>query len=133
LLSVDVAKAKMSFRAAETAYVLSVRCEYVDDKMTERIAHLLESESLKLERTVDAAGNTRPVDVRGYLKSIKVEGGDEDTVLPQAGQKAVTMIVECRISPAGSIRVDEILELLELDTEKMTAPIRRQNVKWQDN
>jgi hypothetical protein len=43
------------------------------------------------------------------------------------------VIVECSVSSAGSIRVDEILKLLELDTEKLAGPIRRTAVGWQSN
>jgi len=44
-------------------------------------------------------------------------------------------MVECRISPAGSIRVDEIIELLEnpIEGENSLGPIRRMNVQWQSH
>jgi hypothetical protein len=42
-------------------------------------------------------------------------------------------MVECRISPAGSIRVDEIVGLLELDEGKLAGPIRRTDVQWLSN
>ena len=49
----------------------------------------------------------------------------------ETGDKS--LVVECKISSSGTVRVDEILKLLELDTDKLTAPIRRTNVKWQVN
>ena len=52
-----------------------------------------------------------------FLKSIKLDNRN--------------IAVECKISSAGSIRVDEILKLLELDVEKLEAPVRRTNVQWQ--
>ena len=52
------------------------------------------------------------------MKSIKFDNAD--------------VVAECKISPAGSIRVDEILKLLELDYRMLEAPIRRTNVKWQE-
>jgi hypothetical protein len=57
--------------------------------------------------------------VRAFLKSIKIDGRD--------------IIVECNISQAGSIRIEEILKLLELDEGKLVSPIRRTNVQWQSN
>jgi len=42
------------------------------------------------------------------------------------------IVVECKISSAGSIRVEEILNLLELDVENLAAPIRRTSVRWQE-
>jgi len=53
------------------------------------------------------------------LKSIRISEG--------------AVIVECKVSSAGSIRVDEILKLLELDAEKLAGPIRRTAVEWQSN
>jgi len=56
------------------------------------------------------------VDVRPFLKSIKLDS------------KGVT--VECKISPVGSIRVDEILKLLGLDVKQLAQPIRRSSVQY---
>jgi hypothetical protein len=83
-----------------------------------RIKSLLASATLVLERRIDIKDpRLRSVDVRPFLKSI--ESDDR------------TIIVECKISSAGSIRIDEILKLLELDVEKLVAPIRRTSVQWQ--
>ena len=59
----------------------------------------------------------KTVDVRGFMESIEL---DERGI-----------VVECKISSAGTIRIEEILELLELDVEKLAAPIRRTSVQWQ--
>jgi len=117
LLSVRVVAAKKSFQAGAATYVLPVRQDCLDEKLKIRIKHLLASESLNLQRRINAKGNVRSVDVRPFLKSIEFYGKG--------------IIVECKISSAGTIRVEEILKLLELDTEKLAAPIRRTSVKWQ--
>jgi hypothetical protein len=57
------------------------------------------------------------LDVRPFLESIELDGNN--------------IIIKCEITSAGSIRVDEILELLEIDIEKLTAPVKRTNVQWQ--
>jgi hypothetical protein len=81
---------------------------------------LLASESLNLERRVDAKHSKfKNVDVRTFLKSIEI--ADKE------------IVVECKISSAGTVRVDEILKLLEIRPDKLTAPIRRTNVKWKVN
>jgi hypothetical protein len=41
--------------------------------------------------------------------------------------------VECEISLAGSVRVEEILELLGLDVEKLGRPIERTDVQWRSS
>ena len=113
----EVAEANESFQPCLAAYVLAVRPEYVDDSLRARIERILASESLNVRRRAYAK-NSRPknVDVRGFLKSI---------VLGDAG-----IIVECKISGAGSIRVEEILSLLDLGPEKLASPIRRTAVRW---
>lgn len=116
LLSVGIAKTKTSFQPTLAAYVFAVRPEYLNEKLRDTIRRLLASESLNLQRTIDAKGSTRNVDVRGFLKSIESDDGK--------------IIVECRITSAGSIRPCEILKLLKLDYQMLAAPIRRTSVQW---
>ena len=118
LLSVEAAEANVSFQPTSATYILPVPPEYINDKLKARVESLLASESLNLQRRIDAKNskfNNR--DVRPFLKSIEMDDR--------------TIVVECTISSAGTIRVEEILKLLELDTEKLTAPIKRTNVQWQ--
>lgn len=119
LLSVTVAKANVSFHPRLATYVLAMKPEYINDKLKATIKRLLASESLNVERRIDPRGNIRNVDVRGFLKSIQLN----DRIV----------VVECGITSAGSIRVEEILKLLKLDTEKLAAPIRRTSVQWKSN
>jgi hypothetical protein len=112
------AQANMSPRPLAATYVLPVRQEYLDENLNAGIEHLLASESIKVQRTLDARHSRfKNIDVRGFIKSIVL--------------KNETVVVECRITPAGSIRVEEILELLGLDMEKLAAPIRRADIQWQ--
>jgi len=118
LLAVSLPKDKASFRPTSATYVLPVRKEHINEKLKAAIERLLASESLSLQRWMDEK-KSKIVDVRGFLKSIRIDEG--------------AVIVECKVSSAGSIRVDEILKLLELDAEKLAAPIRRTAVGWQSN
>ncbi len=118
LLSVSVVGANTSFQPSEAAYVLTVQPEYPNENLKAAIKRVLASESLNLQRPIDTkTSKFKTVDVRGFLKSIELNG------------RSIT--VECNISSNGSIRVDEILRLLELDVEKLAAPIRRTSVQWQ--
>lgn len=120
LLSVKIDKANTSFRPCSAMYVLEVRGEYLNEKLKATIKRLLNSESLNVQRKIGVKDSgLKTVDVRGFFKSIKL---DQNSI-----------IVECKVSPAGSIRVEEILNLLELDADKLGAPIRRTNVQWQSN
>ncbi len=103
--------------ATSATYVLAVRQDCLNERLKTTVERLLASESLNLQRRIDTKNSKfKNVDVRGFLKSIKLN------------DRAV--IVECKISSAGSIRVEEILKLLELDVEKLAAPVRRTNVQW---
>jgi radical SAM-linked protein len=118
LLSVTIAQANMSPRPFAATYVLPVRQEYLDESLNAGIEHLLASESIKVQRTLDERHSRfKNIDVRGFIKSIVL--------------KNESVVVECRITPAGAIRVEEILELLGLDMEKLAAPIRRADIQWQ--
>jgi len=135
LLSVEAAESNVSFQPTSATYILPVPPEYINEKLKVVIERLLASETLNLQRrtnTKNSKFNPAPirrepklnrcgtkfknVDVRPFLKSIEI------------GDKAI--VVECKISSAGTVRVDEILKLLALDADKLTAPIRRTNVKW---
>jgi len=119
LLTVTVAEAKASFQPRLATYVLTVRPQYLGPRLEAAIKRLLASESLNLQRRLNAQGSVRSVDVRPFLKSIDLHDG--------------VVVVECKVSSAGSIRVEEILKLLQLDTEMLAAPIRRTSIQWQTN
>jgi len=120
LLSVEAAESNVSFQPTSTTYILPVRTEYINAKVKAGVERVLASESLILQRRMDAKNlKFKNIDVRPFLKSIETDDRE--------------IVVECKISSAGTIRVEEILKLLELDTDKLTAPIRRTNVKWHVN
>lgn len=119
LLAVRTAKAKTPIQPCQAVYLLTVRKEYLDGKLKSRIKYLLASENLNLRRQMrPETARFKNVDVRPYLKSIELDDTD--------------ITVECKISLAGSIRLDEILGLLELDYGMLSAPIRRTRVQWQE-
>jgi radical SAM-linked protein len=119
LVGVDVSKAKMTFSARAATYVFDVRWYGHNEKLNGRIKELLSCENLEIERRANAKGSVRSVDVRVFLKSVEFD--DSRGIIT----------VECKISPAGTIRVDEILRLLELEREDLAGPIRRTKVQWQ--
>lgn len=121
LAGVDAVKGKAAFRAKTATYVFRVRQREVNEELKGNIRGLLASERVELERRIDARGNVRNVEVRGFVKSVEFNDGEG------------IITVECNISPSGTIRVDEILQLLGLDVEDLTGPIKRTKVEWQNN
>lgn len=117
LVSVETAERNTPFHPVSATYVLPVRQEYLSSKLRARIEDFLASGTFNLTRRTDAKGNTRSVDVRRFLKSIELDEG--------------VVVVECRISSAGSIRVEEILRILGLDLQMLAGPISRSAVQWE--
>ena len=120
LLSVEVKQTKFSPQPYSAKYVLTVQSQYLNEPMKSRIRNLLEHKRLDISRRINAdKSKIKGVNIRPFLKSIDLN--DED------------IEIECRIDSSGSVRVQEILQLLELDVNKLTAPIRRTNIQWKEN
>lgn len=119
VLSVDLAEGKASFQPRSATYLFPMQREQMKslrEKLADRIQLLMDSKSLNVERQMGEGRGVRNLDVRPFLKSIEI--ADKDVV------------VQCRIDPAGSIRIEEVLRLLELGPEELAAPIRRISVEW---
>ncbi len=132
LLSVSLAEPNTSFQPYSATYIITVLPEYLNGTcppytlgrraIKARIERLLANKSLLVTRASGhnhrgTPGAVKEIDVRPFLKSIKLDNN--------------SIIVQYEISPAGSIRVDEILQLLELEVGMLAAPIKRTNVQWQ--
>ncbi len=116
IVDVSVAENRRSPQARLATYVLALKPNVAGGELKSRVADLLGAESLKVDRKIDARGNSKIVDVREYIKSIEMSQAE--------------VAVECKISSAGSIRVEEIMELLELDEDKLVSPVRRKSIQW---
>jgi len=115
----DVAQSGTACRPVGAIYALEVMKDYFDENLKNRIEGVMTKDSIKVQRQIDEKGRIRDVDVRPYLGAINVKGA--------------CIEVQCIVSPRGSIRVDEILKLLELDVMKLAAPVRRIKINWQTN
>jgi radical SAM-linked protein len=127
IISVETSEAKNIPEPISARYIMKV--QGIDDGVRKRIADVLASDKVVVDRRTgdprrfasqkrSSGGRTRPVDVRPFLESIKAEQGQ--------------VSVDCKISQAGTIRVDEILGLLQLKTADLTGPVRRTNVEYAD-
>jgi radical SAM-linked protein len=118
LLEVSVAETNAVPVPTGATYVLSLRPEAAVDRLKEKIAQLLGKETLIVKRPLDAAASRfKEVDVRGFLESVELSGSD--------------VVVRCRVTAAGTIRVDEISELLEIGEDMPAGPVRRTDVRWE--
>lgn len=134
LVSVRVAEGKVLPRPCSAIYVLIVQHGggITQEKLKAAVDRSMSSENLVLERQVDKRGTRRKVDVRGFLESVRLEEEDVSVCERTQVSRKTRIVVECKISSTGSIRVDEILKVLELDVGQLAGPIKRLGVKWQE-
>jgi radical SAM-linked protein len=112
--SVEISRAKNVPEPSSARYEIKVK--RVDEGIKGRIEKLLASDRIIVERRSGEDSKVKTVDVRPFLESISVEAGD--------------VVVDCKISQAGTIRVDEILGLLRLGVEDLAEPVKRTGVRW---
>ncbi len=118
LLTAEIAQTRTSTQPCQATYLLAVREEFLNEKLKNRIEHLLANKNLNIQRRSNSKSPApKNINVRPFLKSIELDNRN--------------IAVECKISSVGSLRVDEILELLELNYGMLSEPIRRTNVQWQ--
>lgn len=120
LMDVRLVERGVSFRPRSARYVFTFgpdRKAQLAEPLKERAATVLASERLVVERRSPEDRRGRPIDVRPFLLSIQLR---HDRVE-----------VMCGISGAGSVRVEEIMKLLGLETEDLSSPIRRSAVEWE--
>lgn len=109
---------KASFQAEGATYFLPVRpSEKLRNAVETLLARLAASEQITIARRINDRGSSRLVDVGEYIRSIEMEDNG--------------VSAQCRITPAGSIRVDEIMSLLQIDVSMLAGAVARTSVHWQ--
>jgi len=120
VLAVTLADSNASFQPRSAEYVLPIR-DAEDPGLAARlageIARVMTSEQCVVERASADRKSARSIDVRPFLGSIQFQAGK--------------LIVQHATGDAGSIRIEEILQLFGLRTEDLAGPIRRTNVVWE--
>ena len=116
IVSVETSQAKNVPEPISARYIMKVQEQKIDDGIRKHITDMLASDKVVVNRRTGEDSRTKPVDVRPFLEAIKAEAGE--------------FTVDCKISQAGTIRVDEILGLLHLKTADLTGPVKRTGVQW---
>ena len=123
MVDVELHQKNAAYQPIEVEYIVKVDAmsektwSFVDvQKLNERICS---GEKILIERTVNAQGDVKIVDIAVFLKEFDVVGGD--------------VKVACKVLPTGTIRPDEILKLLNIDSSQISSSIVRKKVKWEIN
>jgi radical SAM-linked protein len=118
IVSAEISRSKDVPEPSSVRYLIKVRPELSDEGMKERIQGLLAGEKIEVDRRSGEDLRIKHIDVRPYLESINVE--------------AEGIVVDCKVSNAGTIRVDEILSLLQLEVKDLAGPVRRVSVQYSE-
>jgi radical SAM-linked protein len=113
IVSAEIRRSKEAPMPQSVKYQFRLR---EDKKQAQEIDKILASDMIVIERTSGEGTKAKSIDVRPFIKSIYAGTSD--------------IMAECAISPAGSIRVDEILGLLKVETEDLAGPVKRVKVEW---
>jgi radical SAM family uncharacterized protein/radical SAM-linked protein len=78
----------------------------------ERAAEMMRAETLPIVRTIEGIG--KKVDVRRYLRTLAVDDARAGSAVERAGLVGdlVAVFVEIAVTPTGSAKISEVLELL---------------------
>jgi radical SAM-linked protein len=121
VLTVKLSAGRASFQPRCADYVFPVRVNEqagLAQRLADGMARVMKSDRCMVARTCAEGRATRPVDVRPFLCSIRLEDGH--------------LIVQHLTGGAGSVRVDEVLQLFGLQPQDLAGPVRRTNVIWEN-
>lgn len=120
--NVELREGKASFHAVSAAYEFPLRAPAARE-LSARVSALNASagqaQAITVQRRVKDSDASRPIDVGPYIASA-VLAGDRVTV-------------HSRITPAGTVRVDEIMQLLGLEPGDLSGWVTRTSVQWERN
>lgn len=123
LISVEIIEKPVTYRPVEVEYLVKVNLSEKQEQFFAKIQKINEQiqagSEILIERTVNREGDVKTVDVGKFLKFFEIV---------QQGA-----MVFCRVLPTGTIRPDEILRLLNMDSYEVSSSIVRKKVIWQTN
>ena len=105
-------------RCAEYVFPVAVASNAeLRSRLEQEIARVLDSEHCTVERVFPGRRAVRRVNVRPFLGSVRLE--------------RTSLVVQCLTGATGSVRIDEIMQLVGLRREDLTGPVRRTRVTWE--
>lgn len=124
IIDIDITtRGETSFQPISAEYVFTLTDSKDVEKTKDSIEQLrrsIEGENpVTVQRWAGKNKARRRIDIGPYIDSIECRG--------------LAIVVRCNITQAGSVRVDEILELLQIKPSMIAEPIERRGVQWTDN
>jgi radical SAM-linked protein len=120
---IEVIPRKVGYRPVSAVYVFSLAASAGDERIRVGVEGLRRAlaagDGLIVERRGHGTKPASKTDVSGYIDSIEREPN--------------RLAVKCNITGAGTVRVDEILQLLQIDSSQLSRPVKRKSVEWACN
>lgn len=116
---VHLKEGKFKLQAAGACYRFMLQISSINDKLLsniDRVADFCKEIKPLIVRRQSGKKKAKDVDVSRYLERIRIENE--------------SVYFDVLITPEGSVRVDEMLEILELETADLAEPVKRVSVKW---
>lgn len=123
ILEVRVENGRVSYSAGEVLYVFSLNEGFDISQLEQSLCVLLDRISRRrnivIERILGDRKGVRNIEVGKYILGARYEG--------------MQVEVRCLITSGGTIRVDEILQLLGLNQRSVCGTVCRKSVQWIEN
>jgi radical SAM-linked protein len=123
IAGIELIEGKVRYRPVSAVYVFSLAHSAEDDRIRADVKALRQAlaagSGLVVERRGHGTKPARKTDVSAYIDSVEDEGGD--------------LVVKCNITDVGTVRADEILQLLQIDSSQLSRPVTRRSIEWTCN
>lgn len=117
VLSLEILKGRVTFWPVSATYILCLRAEALSHQLIDRARWMASNKESWLTRRVNDRGAVRTVNITPFIEQVVLKDN--------------SIAVRCKVTPAGTVRVAEIMQVLQLDQSLLAAPIRRAAVSWQ--
>ena len=112
----DVKNEKKSVQPASAEYRFTLSESTQPERIKSKIGELMNTEEVFVERNNKPKQKAKKLEVRRFLKSIDLVDRD--------------IIVNTLVTQNGSIRIDEIMELLDINQDSLEKPPLRTFIEW---
>ena len=113
---IEKSNSKKPIQPEQATYIIALTPELTNKALHEKINGILNRETINITRTDVQKGKTKIVNIRDFIKSISFKNN--------------ILSVDYLITNAGSIRLDEIMTILNIEQTRIKGPVRRTNALW---
>ncbi len=120
ILSLELIDGVVSYHPISAVYIFPIRENVFNRSLETRVNQLLSDcsagRSIPVERYAGRGGKKRVFDIAGLIETIELNEQE--------------LRVKYKITPAGAVRMDEIMQLLQMEYSMLAGAVKRTNVQW---